>query len=360
MVVEIVRGLGLGGTESLLATRLRYEQRSGLERTSRVINTHSEEDYFAAAIVDAGVILDDLGTSSRWLSAARLWRVAARLPSDEPVVVHSPWPAAVLKLRRALGARGPRIVEVAHSTRYARASMLLGRLLNRHADLCIAVSDEVAAAPTTAGFRRTVVVRAGVDREGMRAWIRREGDAPRAFRRELGIAPEAAVVVSVGNLLPDKRHSLLIRATTSLSADAHVVIVGDGQERSALEAEARALGVADRVHLLGRRRDGWKWMAVADLVAHPSSREGLPIALTEARALGVPVVAFDVGGVADVLSGLPGAAILDGAATGAFAGTVAEALAAAPPVARVFSDRASVSSRWDVSRFSEEFYEHVK
>lgn len=359
MVVEIVRGLGLGGTESLLATRLRYEQRSGSARTSRVINTHSDDDYFAQAILDAGVALDDLATSSRWVSAARLWRAAAKLSPAEPVVVHSPWPAAVLKLRRALGLGGPRIVEVAHSTRYARASMLLGRMLNRYADLCIAVSDEVASAPTTVGFRRTVVVRAGVDREQMRTWIQRTDSAPQEFRRELGIDSGAPLIVSVGNLFPDKRHSLLIRATARLSEDTHVVIVGDGPERSALEAEARSLGVADRVHVLGRRRDGWQWMAIADLVAHPSAREGLPIALTEARALGVPVLAFDVGGVSSVLDGAEGAVVLDPHRPESFLEALPLAVARAPRAALAFGVRGSGASYWDVSRFAEEFYAHV-
>ena len=359
MVVEVVRGLGLGGTESLLTTRLLHEQRSGRARTRRVINTHSSDAYFAQTIIDSGVVLDDLGTSSRWVSALRLWRAAASFSADETVVVHSPWPAAVLKLRKALGYRGPKLVEVAHSTRYARASMVLGRLLNRYADLCIAVSDEVASAPTTRGFRHTVVVRAGVDRETMRSWVLREVDAPRQFRRELGLASNAPLVVSVGNLFPDKRHSLLIRAVAQLPSEVHIAIVGGGPELSALELEALNLGVADRVHLLGRRRDGWKWMAIADLVAHPSAREGLPIALTEARALGLPVVAFDVGGVASVLGGAVGAVILDARETEKFPDVVAAALESVPRAELAFSSRASHASYWDISRFVEEFYDNV-
>lgn len=360
MVVEIVRGLGLGGTESLLAARLRYEQKNGAPRTSRVINTHSPDAFFADAIVDAGVALDDLNTASRWVSAARLWRAASRLARDEPVAVHSPWPAAVLKLRRALGLRGPRIVEVAHSTRYARGTLMLGRLLNRYADLCIAVSAEVAAAPTTEGFRRTVVVHAGVDREEMRRWVVDTPEASAAYRRELGLDAEAPLIVSVGNLFVDKRHELLLQAVSQLPPEVHVAIVGDGPEMDALQRQAEALGIDWRVHLLGRRRDGWKWMAVADVVAHPSAREGLPIALTEARALGVPVVAFDVGGVAAVLDGLDGALVLDGSDPDAFTDAVANALEKAKPVSRVFSSRASTASTWDISRFSEEFYGHVR
>lgn len=360
MVVEVVRGLGLGGTESLLVTRLRYEQRAGTARTRLVVNTHSADAYFAGEIKAAGVALDDLQTSSRWISATRLWKLASQMAVDEPVVVHSPWPAAVLKLRKALGYRMPRIVEVAHSTRYARASMALGRLLNRQADLCIAVSEDVAAAPTTAGFRRTVVVRAGVDRAGMREWVLNTPHAPEEFRREVGVPEGAPLVVSVGNLLPDKRHSLIVEAMLGLPEDVHVAIVGEGPERAALEAKANALGVSDRFHLLGRRDGGWRWMAVADVVAHPSIREGLPIALTEARALGVPVVAFDVGGVGTVLDGLQGSALLPALETSRFSSELARVLRTAKPAASAFPHRASYESSWDIERFSEEFYRYVE
>jgi glycosyltransferase involved in cell wall biosynthesis len=359
VVVEIVRGLGLGGTESLLASRLRYELSAGTKRTSRVINTHSPDAFFAEAVTASGVTLDDLATASRWTSALRLWRIASRLSPDEAVAVHSPWPAAVLKLRRALGLRGPRLVEVAHSTSYARATMLLGRLLNRHADLCIAVSAEVAAAPTTRGFRRVTVVHAGVDRERMREWIVANDDAPARYRRELGIASSARLAVSVGNLFADKRHSLLIRAVPRLPKDVHAVIVGDGPELAELTELAATLGVADRVHLLGRRPEGWTWMAVADVVAHPSAREGLPIALTEARVLGLPVVAFDVGGVSAVLGDAADAVVLDASSSAGFADAVADVVGAAPSASHVFHARASAPSSWDVSRFAEEFYEQV-
>ena len=300
MVIEVVRGLGLGGAEALLITRLRYEDRIGARRTRLVTNTHSCESFYAKPLSQCGIDVVDLRTSSRWKSAWRLWRVAQAFPPNEVVVVHSPWPAAVLKVRRALKLTSAPLVEVAHSTRYARATLLLGRLLNRFASLCIAVSEDVANSSTAQGYPQVVVVEAGVDQGMMREWVLANPDAPARYRERLGIRPSARLVVSVGNLFPLKRHKVLVDQAAQLASDVHVVIVGGGREREALLSAAVDSGVADRVHLIGSEGDAWRWIAVADAVAHPSAREGLPVVLMEARALGVPALASIVhGGVRD-------------------------------------------------------------
>ena len=358
-MIEVVRGLGLGGAESLLATRLVYESSSGSRRTRQVINTYSANTFFGDRIIAAGVELVDLGTSSRCLSAWRLWRIARGLPHDETLVVHSPWPAAVLKLRRALRRPCGPVVEVAHSTKYAWPMLVLGRFLNRFATLCIAVSEDVAEAPSTRGFRAITVVEAGVDRRTMRQWVLQNPDAPEQYRRSLGLPTDSRLVVSVGSLLPLKRHSLLVRVAEKLGERVHVVIVGAGPERERLIAQAAALGVSNSVHLVGREPDAWRWMAVADIVAHPSCREGLPVALIEARALGVPAVAFDVGGVQSVLRDDGRSVVLSLNDEDRFGEELAR-VALLGSAADEFSGRAAVVTRWDVGRFANDFYERIQ
>ncbi|MGN7861650.1 glycosyltransferase [Microbacterium sp. 22303] len=360
MVIEVVRGLGLGGAESLLLSRLEYEAANKTSRTARVINTHSPENYLQSRVAATGVVIDDLETGSRWSAAVRLWRVAREFEVDESVVVHSPWPAAVLKLRRAFGMLPSRLVEVAHSTSYALPTRVLGRLLNRYADLCIAVSPEVADSVTTIGFRQKRVILAGVDRGRMRQWIVANPHAVSTFRRELGMDDSAPLVVSVGNLYEDKRHKLLLESVASLPEKVHVVIVGEGPARDALERQIDEMGMSSRVHLLGRRADAWQWMAVADVVAHPSAREGLPIALTEARVVGVPTVAFDVGGVSSVLDESAGSKLLPSDKPQSFGPALADAIRRAPAAGDVFGNRASVPSTWDVGRYADDFYHHVQ
>src|SRR5262249_38365544 len=86
----------------------------------------------------------------------------------------------------------------------------------------------------------------------------------------------------------------------ALPSDVHLVIAGDGRLRGALEAQAKQLGVADRVSFLGTRRDVADILAALDAYAMPSLWEGLSLALLEAMAARLPVIASDVGGVSQV------------------------------------------------------------
>ncbi len=124
------------------------------------------------------------------------------------------------------------------------------------------------------------------------------------LRRELGLAPDDSLIVTVGNLYPVKGHADLIEAVAAMSdaaPRAHLAIAGRGALHDALARQARALGLASRVHLLGFRADVQNILASADLFALPSLSEGLPLALLEAMSRGLPVVATDVGEVAAVL-----------------------------------------------------------
>jgi glycosyltransferase involved in cell wall biosynthesis len=81
-----------------------------------------------------------------------------------------------------------------------------------------------------------------------------------------------------------------------------LVIAGDGSLRGALEAEAAALGIADRVHLLGARNDVPDVLAALDVFAMPSEWEPFGLAAAEAMAAGLPVVASEVGGLPEVVA----------------------------------------------------------
>jgi glycosyltransferase involved in cell wall biosynthesis len=121
-----------------------------------------------------------------------------------------------------------------------------------------------------------------------------------SVRSELGLAPDATLLVAVGNLYPVKDHATLLRTLPGL-ANAHVAIAGRGDERPRLEALARELGVPDRVHLLGLRDDVRRCLTAADVFVHPSRSEELPLAVLEAMAAGVAIVATRVGGVPDAI-----------------------------------------------------------
>lgn len=129
---------------------------------------------------------------------------------------------------------------------------------------------------------------------------------------------------SVGRLQPVKRVDRMIRAVATLRArglDVELLIVGDGGERAALEAEARSLGVAEWVHFLGARPRLPLSQVLFDIALLTSSSEGVPNALVEAFACGVPCVATDVGGVARLVGGQHGI-VVDATDEAAFADAV--------------------------------------
>ncbi len=127
---------------------------------------------------------------------------------------------------------------------------------------------------------------------------------PRAqVRRDLGIDESSFVLVSVAKLHEQKGHRDLL-AAARLVIDGHpnvtVLLVGDGPLRKTLEAEAAALGLAGHVRFLGTRSDVPELLAASDLFVLASHWEGLPMALLEAMASGLPSVATDVSGTREV------------------------------------------------------------
>jgi glycosyltransferase involved in cell wall biosynthesis len=122
-------------------------------------------------------------------------------------------------------------------------------------------------------------------------------------RREVGIPPNAPLVVQIGRLARSKRNDLLIGAAAHLAGRnaPQVLFVGEGDLSQALQAQVNSAGLSDRVHFLGYREDVAQILQAADVLALTSDKEGLPIVLLEAMALGCPIIATAVGEIPRVL-----------------------------------------------------------
>lgn len=186
------------------------------------------------------------------------------------------------------------------------------------------------------------------------------GDAERAalradVRAELGLPAGAALLLAVGNLYPVKDHATLVRALPALPG-AHLAIAGRGAERERLAALAGALGVAPRLHLLGLRDDVPRWLAAADVFAHPSRAEELPLAVLEAMAAGAPVVATRVGGVPDAVRDGETGLLVEPGDVAAVTAAIASLLAA-PERGRALARaaRAHVEARFGVAGMVERY-----
>ncbi|MCZ6597717.1 MAG: glycosyltransferase [Planctomycetota bacterium] len=129
-------------------------------------------------------------------------------------------------------------------------------------------------------------------------WPVRDGNPE--LRRELGIPEGVFVVGAVGSLRGEKNFPRLVEAVSRLE-DAHLLLLGEGPERAAIEATRDRLGVERRVHLAGHRADPRPCYRAMDAFAISSDTEQMPVALLEAMAAELPVAATAVGDVARML-----------------------------------------------------------
>ena len=131
----------------------------------------------------------------------------------------------------------------------------------------------------------------------------REPQARAALREKLGIDPASKVILLVGRLSREKDHQTLLQAVSDLVArqiDAHLLLVGDGPERPAIQAAIRQLRLEGRVTLTGQVPSAEPYYGAADICVLSSLSEGSPNALLEGMAARVPVVATAVGGVPEI------------------------------------------------------------
>jgi glycosyltransferase involved in cell wall biosynthesis len=158
--------------------------------------------------------------------------------------------------------------------------------------------------------RADVIEREGIDparivviRNGVELPAPTDAATRRAARTRWDIADDAFVVGCVSNLKPTKGIDHLLRAFARLerSEATRLVVIGEGPSRVPLTELARSLGVRDRVLLAGTEPDVQPLLAGFDVFVHPSDTEGLPNAVLEAAAAGLPIVATDVGGTSEIV-----------------------------------------------------------
>ena len=171
------------------------------------------------------------------------------------------------------------------------------------ADRVLAVSETVAVPLRRAGVRDVRVLPNGVDLDRL---VQPAG-ARQRIRADLGIAPDARVVLMLGRIAPMKGAETLLDALVKLPG-VHAVLAGDAiyseDPGFAAALRARAAMLGGRVVFTGFRDDVPALLAAADVLAHPSLlADSLPTAILEALGAGVPVVASSAGGAAEILAG---------------------------------------------------------
>ncbi|MEO5493045.1 MAG: glycosyltransferase [Sphingomonas sp.] len=181
--------------------------------------------------------------------------------------------------------------------------------------------------------------------------------APRnrgAAKAQLNV--QGALVVSTGALIERKGHDIVIEAIAALP-NATLMIAGEGSQRPALEAKITALGLGDRVRLLGAvpHAEMAALLGAADVMALASTSEGLANAWVEALACGTPIVVPDVGGASEVVTERAYGRMV-GRSPAGFASGIAAVLADRTPAAKVREGAERFT--WEAN--TAELYEHLK
>jgi glycosyltransferase involved in cell wall biosynthesis len=222
-----------------------------------------------------------------------------------------------------------------------------GRWVIRRGVRHVGVSDACAAFLRTLGAPAPGVLHSGVDR------VQRPSPEGLRWRARLGIAEDDVAITYVGRVTDDKGIPILLEAFRSVCASApvHLVVAGDGHALDGLRAAAADL---PRVHLLGRipPPDVAGLLAASDVFAHPSRcSEGLPRAVLEAAAAGLPIVATPQGGTREVIRSAEEGLLVPPGDVTALAGAL-ERLACEPALRQALGDaaRRSVQERFDWTR----------
>jgi glycosyltransferase involved in cell wall biosynthesis/GNAT superfamily N-acetyltransferase len=299
-VLWVVKGLGPGGAERLLCAAARAHDRTRFHIECAFVLPY--KDHLAEELERAGVRTHCLSRkrSDYWWPL----RLVELVRDGEWDIVHShsPLPGSVARLatRTIRKPDRPKLVSTEHNrwATHRGPTRWLNTLTSRWDDVSFAVTDEVRGSMTGAVARRVETLQHGIDVEAVAKAIADRA----AVRDELGIGDDEIVVGTVANFRPQKDYPNLLQAARLLAdreVPVRVVAVGQGPQEAEIRRLRDDLGLTDRVMLTGFRDDAVRVMGACDIFTLASQWEGLPVALMEAVALGLPVVATDVGGVGE-------------------------------------------------------------
>jgi glycosyltransferase involved in cell wall biosynthesis len=242
--------------------------------------------------------------SSRWITPWAVRNFAAWLREQNISLVHSQTHHAHVFATKAAGRAG--IPSVVHQQKTLeklplRRSAILRACLRR-ASRVVALSQRTAEDLCRAyslPADRVSVVPNGIEKSIFKPCEEKSG-----LRRSLGLPAEGLLVGMVGRLHEEKNHGTMIRAVAEArrqGAFVNAVFVGEGNLRDQLDKQARESGVSDAFIFAGARRPIVPWLQAFDVFVLPSVWEGQPLALLQAIACGIPVLASNIEGNTAVL-----------------------------------------------------------
>ncbi|MDZ7374287.1 MAG: glycosyltransferase [candidate division KSB1 bacterium] len=177
------------------------------------------------------------------------------------------------------------------------------RLVSRLCSRMVAVSDDLRRSFVARGLTpedKIQTIHYGVDVEEYRPDTLLRAQA----RRKLGLTEGQIAIGAMGHFNPVKNHRVLVEAFAEIARDESscvLLLAGDGQERPRLEAMVQHFRLGGRVRFVGYYRPAAEFLNALDVYVHPSLQEGLPNAVIEAMATGLPVIGAIAGGIPEIV-----------------------------------------------------------
>ncbi len=305
-VLQLITSLERGGAENHLLALLTHADRRAFELETAAL---SGEGELVPVFRQAGIPVHLLKSRTRFDPLA-LGRLVRLLRAGHFDILHSHLFRADIYAGLAvarLGERRPLLVSTRHNDDRFFLNPFVGLVhygVSARQDLIIAISDHIARFTVSRGVRHPERVRRvyhGLEPPVTRALERED----QHIRQELGIGPDEFLVGNVGRLALQKGQRHLIAAMPLLLERvprARAIIAGGGDLEDYLRDLASEIGVAERVHVLGPRKDVPALMHAIDVFVMPSIWEGFGLVLLEAMAAGRPIVASRVATIPEVVA----------------------------------------------------------
>lgn len=301
-ILQLIKGLGRGGAEVLLAEGLRCADRERFDY--EYVYYLPWKDQLVGALSNQGAPVHCLEARSSASMLARIPDLVRLLRRSRIDLVHCHLSMAAVAGRLAARLAGVPVVYTQHGP------LEFSNALSRRANLAtwrfqkkvIAVSREVVESIDRHAGRRVPVQL--VENAVATEHFSPDADRGRRLRKRLGVPDRAPVVGTVAVFRPQKRLDEWLhvgRRLRNRHPDVRLVIVGDGPLRDPLKETAAELGLSDAVHFAGLQDDVRPYLDAMDVYLMSSGFEGLPVALLEAMAMELPVVSTAVGGILDVV-----------------------------------------------------------
>jgi len=305
-VIHIRNSIVVGGVETTLVGWMKYFEQSGV--AARLFcfrnagNSHlAYQDY----LTERAIPCELLPWSTLKLFPMAVARLVAAIRSLPGCVIHThDVRSDIVGLMAARLTRTP-IMSTCHAWHDVAGKVRFLEYIDarvlQHVDLVGNVSEATRRGSIMRGIpeHKAITLYSGIDLAPFQVSIDRT-----QARSAFGIDPHAFVIGNVARLYPEKGQNLLIKAAAQLAGhcpDMHFIIVGEGPLQHKLIQLADQLGVSDQVHILEFQHDLARLLAALDLFALPSYAEGTPMVIYSAMAMGLPIVASRIDGVAEVL-----------------------------------------------------------